>query len=59
MIIRNSIVIEDSVFRIRPLLLTLVLGAVYFGSGKIKKSGISPILLICVSALAGIAAYGL
>ena len=58
MIIRNGIVIRDSIFLIRPLLLTLVLGAVYFGSRKIKKNGISPILLICLSALAGIAAYG-
>ena len=30
-----------------------------FGSRKIKKGGISPILLICISAVAGIAAYGL
>ena len=38
---------------------TLVLAAVYFGARKIKKGGISPILLICISAVAGIAAYGL
>ena len=44
---------------IRPLILTLALGAIYFGSGKIRKGGISPILLICLSAAAGIAAYGL
>ena len=59
MIIRNGFVIRDSVLLIRPLILTLVLGAVYFGSRKIKKGGISPILLICLSALAGIAAYGI
>ncbi len=58
MIFRNGIVIEDGVFQIRPLILTLVLGAIYFGSRKIRKGGISPILLICLSALAGIAAYG-
>jgi chromate transporter len=58
MIIRNGIVIRDSVLLIRPLILTLVLGAIYFGSRKIKESGVSPILLICLSALAGIAAYG-
>ena len=40
------------------LILTLVLGAICFGSRKIKKGGISPILLICLSALAGIATYG-
>ncbi len=59
MIIRNGIVIQDSTMLIRPLILTLILGAVYFSSRKIKKGGISPILLICVSAVAGIAAYGL
>ena len=47
------------VLMVRPLILTLVLGALYFGSRKIKKGGISPILLICISAAAGIAAYGL
>ena len=59
MIIRNGIVIQDSTILIRPLILTLVLSAIYFGTRKIKKGGISPILLICLSAVAGIAAYGL
>ena len=59
MIIRNGIAIQNSAMLIRPLILTMVLGAIYFGSRKIKKGGISPILLICLSAAAGIAAYGL
>ena len=59
MILRNGIVIHDSTILIRPMVLTLVLGAIYFGSRKMKKGGISPILLICISAVAGIAAYGL
>ena len=59
MIIRNGIIIQDHSLQLRPVILTLVLGAVYFGSRKIRKTGISPILLICLSALAGIAAYGL
>ena len=59
MIIRNGIVIQDRSVLIRPLILTLVLGTVYFGSRKTKKCGLSPILLICLSAVAGIAAYGL
>ena len=57
MIIRNGIVIRDGVFLIRPLILTLVLGAIYFGSRKIRKGGISPIALICLSAFAGIVSY--
>ena len=59
MIVRNGIVIGDGALLLRPLILTLLLSAVYFGSRKIKKGGMSPILLICLSALAGIAAYGL
>jgi chromate transporter len=59
MIVRNGIVIQDSALLARPLILTLILSAVYFGSRKMKKGGISPVLLICLSALAGIAAYGL
>lgn len=59
MIIRNGMVISGDALQIRPLILTAALGAVYFGSRKIMKGGISPILLICISAAAGIAAYGL
>ena len=59
MIMKNGIVIWEGSLQLRPLILTLVLGSVYFGSRKIKKGGISPILLICLSALAGIAAYGI
>ena len=59
MIARNGIVLRDGMLSIRPLIMTLALGAVYFGAGKIKKGGISPILLICLSAAAGIAVYGL
>ncbi len=59
MIARNGIVIQGSSLIWRPLILTLALGTFYFGSRKIKKGGISPIMLICLSALAGIAMYGL
>ena len=58
MILQNGIVLQDGRVMARPLFLTLVLGTVYFGSKKIRKGGISPILLIGLSAAAGIAAYG-
>ena len=58
MMIRNGIVILDGAAQIRPLILTLVLSAVYFGSRKIRKGGISPFLLILLSAAAGIVVYG-
>ena len=57
MILKNGMIIQEGTLLIRPLILTLILGAVYFGSRKLKKGGISPILLICISAAAGIAAY--
>jgi chromate transporter len=59
MILRNGIVIQSGTLLIRPLILTVVLGAIYFGSEKVMNGGISPILLICISAVAGLAAYGL
>lgn len=40
-------------------LMTVVLAAVYFGSRKVLKKGISPIGLIGISALAGIIVYGI
>ena len=59
MMFKNGIVLQESAFLIRPLLLTLALAVIYFGSGKLRKGGMSPILLICLSAVAGIAVYGL
>ena len=59
MILKNGMIIQEGTLLIRPLILTLILGAVYFGSRKIKKGGISPILLICISAVVGIVAYGI
>lgn len=58
MILSNGMVLQNSALQIRPLLLTLTLGAVYFGPRRGKKVGMSPILLICISALAGIVVYG-
>ena len=40
------------------IVLTAALGAIYFGSRKVLKNGISPIGLIAVSAVAGILVYG-
>lgn len=40
------------------LIMTIVLSVIYFGSRKILKKGISPIGLVCISALAGMIAYG-
>ncbi|MBR0139828.1 MAG: chromate transporter [Firmicutes bacterium] len=59
MMVKNGLVSEGGALLVRPLALTAVLSALYFGSRKLKKGGISPILLICCAALLGIAAYGI
>ena len=41
------------------IIMTIVLGAIYFGPRKVLKNGISPIGLIGISALAGLIVYGL
>ncbi len=42
-------------FDLKALILTAILACVYFGSKKILKNGLSPILLIVISGIAGIA----
>ena len=42
----------------RAVVMTAALAAVYFGSRKLLKNGISPIALIGISAVAGILVYG-
>jgi len=59
MILKNGFVLQEDALLIRPLILTVVLSAIYFGFRKVRKGGISPILLICLSAAAGVAAYGI
>ena len=41
----------------RMALLTVFLGILYFGSRKVLKKGISPILLILISAASGLLLY--
>lgn len=41
----------------RTLIVTLVLGLLYFGSGRILKKRISPILLILIAACMGLVVY--
>ena len=40
------------------ILLTVVLFAIYFGSGKVMKKQISPIVLLLISAVLGVLIYG-
>lgn len=61
MILKNCFAVPaaGAVFDKKTLILTAILGAVYFGARKMKKGGISPITLILVSVCLGIAAYGM
>ena len=43
---------------ITAVIVTAVLAVIYFGSRKIFKRGISPVLLIGIAALAGVLVYG-
>lgn len=43
---------------IAAISMTVALGVVYFGSRRIVKNGLSPILLICLAGLAGVCVYG-
>ena len=46
--------VQSPVFDYKTLILTAVLGLIYFGSKRIVKKGISPILLILISGVLGI-----
>ncbi len=45
--------------RIRAVIITVLLGVMYFGQKKIFKVGISPIMLIAISAVLGVVGYAL
>ncbi|MDT3845209.1 MAG: chromate transporter [Bacillota bacterium] len=59
MVVKNALHTGGGTMRFAPAVLTVFLAAVYCGSRKIRKGGISPILLIVISAAAGILVYGI
>lgn len=59
MIFGNAYIITESRADITAILITCGLAAVYFGSKKILKKGLSPIGLICIAAVVGVAVYGI
>ncbi len=48
----------DFSFDLTATLMTAALAAVYFGSRKIVKNGMSPVLLILIAGVAGVLVYG-
>ena len=59
MMIRNCNISLKAKPDVLTIGLTCFLAAVYWGSRKLFKKGISPIILICISALVGFVAYGI
>lgn len=58
-VVRNNLSIRTGTgFDPAAAVLTVVLAVIYFGSRKIVKKGISPILLIVISGVFGILVYG-
>ena len=59
MILMNSMgSVTSASVDIAAIVMTAALGAVYFGSRKVAKNGISPIVLICLAGVTGVFVYG-
>ncbi|MCR5208981.1 MAG: chromate transporter [Lachnospiraceae bacterium] len=59
MIIGNCFAETKSGVDLTSLLITCALALIYFGSRKVIKKGLSPIGLICLAAVVGVADYGI
>ncbi len=59
MIISNCYVKTESSVDITVFFITCGLAVIYFGSKRVNKKGLSPIGLICLAAVAGVAVYGI
>ena len=58
MIWKNFNICSGAETDVPAIVLTIALGGLYFGLRKLIKKKISPILLICVSAVCGLIVYG-
>ena len=60
MILENSnLVMDYNNYNLRSIIITIILMAIYFGSRKVLKKGLTPIKLIIISAIIGIIAYSI
>ena len=60
MILENSNLVKDyNNYNLRSIIITIILAAIYFGSRKLLKKGLTPIKLIIISAIVGIIAYSI
>lgn len=58
MILRNCGLLLDEKRDVLTICLTIAISLIYFGSAAVMKKRLSPILLICLSAVIGVLAYG-
>lgn len=59
MLVKNCGLLFDSKADFLTIGLTCAIALIYFGSRKVLKKGLNPIMLICLSAVVGIVAYSL
>ena len=59
MVIRNSLPITGNGWDRAGLIITLILGMILAVYPRLTKKKLSPILLICISAVLGMILYGL
>jgi chromate transporter len=59
MIFKNLFNNSFGAINIRAVIITVILGAVYFGQKKILKRNVSPIMLIIISSILGMVEYAL
>lgn len=57
MIVKNCFEVQFTVFSWKALIISAVLALIYYGSRKLLKKPISPIMLIVISAVIGIIGY--
>ena len=58
LIARKNGMAKDFKLNAMSTVMTIMLAVIYFGSRKFLKKGISPIVLIVISAILGILVYG-
>lgn len=59
MVVKNCEISFSGTMNVMTLCLTAAIAFVYFGSRKLLKNGLTPIMLICISAIVGIIVYGI
>ena len=59
MLVKNCGLLLEAKADYLTIVLTCVIALIYFGSRKVLKKGLNPIMLICLSAVVGIVAYSL